>query len=252
MQLIAALCLALFACTAVATFQIVTLVRSHVNYEDALLAGLNPAKHCTEWPSAKVVSACRVLLSKDNAPLADSIATFLANTRKTAAAGAALKGRIALRSENYQGARASLEFAASLPGGKRALRQERDAILDDFRSKLAQYKAPQQFIDITAELLRAGESPTVRAWTGNEEFWLRWNAVRILQAARKRVDMVPVYIQDLEHAGGMRTRIDAVEQLGELKDRRAVPHLKRAAAKGWRDPFVAAAAKEALEESFGK
>ncbi|MBD3239676.1 MAG: protein kinase [Chitinivibrionales bacterium] len=103
-------------------------------------------------------------------------------------------------------------------------------------------------VQLIAEELQAADSRAVKAWLGSPDYWLRWNAVCIREAAGLAVDSVGVYLLDLAHGGSMRTRTRAARKLGELGDKRAVPGLKAARDRGWQDPFVAAAAGAALEQ----
>jgi len=104
--------------------------------------------------------------------------------------------------------------------------------------------------DASAVTLAAADDPIVSGWVANTQYWLRWNGVRIREAAGLEVDMVEVYILDLKHGGSMKTRINAAQSLGESGDDRAIEPLTEAREKGFRDPFVATTAASMLEKYF--
>jgi HEAT repeat protein len=64
------------------------------------------------------------------------------------------------------------------------------------------------------------------------------------------VDMVPVYIQDLSFAGSVPARIAAVDRLGEIGDKRAIPSLKKVKELDQNDPLVSMEAGKVLDEKF--
>jgi HEAT repeat protein len=86
----------------------------------------------------------------------------------------------------------------------------------------------------------------------NPHYWIRWNAVKITETTGKKIDMVSIYLLDLNSTASMRTRIRAAEKLGEIGDKRAVPLLQEIGARGIRDPFVSAAARDVLSRYFNE
>ena len=64
------------------------------------------------------------------------------------------------------------------------------------------------------------------------------------------VDLVPVYIQDLSFAGSVQARISAIDRLGEIGDKRAIPALKKVKELDQNDPLVSTEAGKVLEEKF--
>jgi tetratricopeptide (TPR) repeat protein len=72
--------------------------------------------------------------------------------------------------------------------------------------------------------------PPLRGALESERHRLRWNAAKALERLAKPVDMVALYILDLERED-CPTRRRAAIRLGEAKDPRAVPVLRRAKGK---------------------
>jgi tetratricopeptide (TPR) repeat protein len=163
-----------------------------------------------------------------------------------------MKAEMALQENDYEKAKHALQQAMEQGGGKQVVRAERDAILAAMESNMQRGEAPESLIEIILENLDAADSPKISEWLHDTHYWLRWNAVEILEKAGKQPDMVPVYMLDLHHGGSMRTRIRAARKLGEIGDRRAVSALKKARDKGFADPIVAATATGVLEERFNE
>lgn len=86
--------------------------------------------------------------------------------------------------------------------------------------------------DLTPVIARLDDKiePALVEGTQSEHYWRRWNSVRGLEArgASKKIDYSLVYSMDLVHGGRCETRRVAARKLGQLKDRRALPYLKRA------------------------
>ena len=164
--------------------------------------------------------------------------------------GHTLSGRIAIRNGNYKEAIERFDFVKERKNGKQVLEEEFDNILADSKIQLMRLKASASFISLIAITLEAADNPTVRDWVVDHQYWLRWNAVYIMEAAGIPVDMVEVYILDLKHAGSASTRVEAAKKLGELGDERAIPALKEAEDKGLRDPFVSGTASLILKNYF--
>jgi serine/threonine protein kinase len=86
-------------------------------------------------------------------------------------------------------------------------------------------------IKVLAQLDSSIESRLVEE-TKSEQYWRRWNSVRALEArsASKKIDYAVVYSMDLLHGGQCQTRRGAAAKLAQLKDKNALPYLKRAQA----------------------
>jgi class 3 adenylate cyclase len=86
---------------------------------------------------------------------------------------------------------------------------------------------------------KAGEralGPLVQA-SADKRYWLRWNAVKALKKLGRadEVDLVGLYLQDLEHAGRCSVRKQAAQKLAEFKDSRALKPLRRAKQRNFLD-----------------
>jgi hypothetical protein len=183
---------------------------------------------------------------------ASVIAQTLIETPSTAAYGYLLAGRIAVREKDFTGANEAFLQAKQQAHGRGVVDKNIPVILNDLEKILIQEKAGNTLIKLVAHTLKAGEIHRVKRWVHDPRYWLRWNGVWIQEAAGNAVDMVPVYILDLDRGASMRTRITAAQKLGESGDRRAVKPLIKAKKRGMRDPFVSAAAAAVLERCFKK
>jgi hypothetical protein len=197
------------------------------------------------------VTRCRMLLLADSLAAASAIAGELCDKAPQSPYGHIFLGWIAFKRDDYNAAQTHLDAIKRLKQHTRALRDELAFMLDDIRETLVGSRAEQTLIDLLAHTLELGHNHTFRKWAADTRYWLRWNTVKVLNAADVDVDMVPVYILDLQHAGSFQTRMTATEKLGELKDKRAVPVLKEVAENVFVDPFVALKARATLRECFG-
>lgn len=200
-----------------------------------------------------LADSCRYLLEEKELYHAEKPAHRLIDRGGVAAAnGYLLRGRIALENEEYSAAKDAFTEALELPGGRALLRKEENALLRQLKEILSRERTDELLVSLVAHTLGLGESEEVRRWTSHVHYWLRWNTVRIREAAGEDVDMVQMYILDMNHAGSVSTRVRAARKLGELGDKKAVPALKKARDKGIRAPFVAATASSVLQEHFGE
>ncbi|MBW1811410.1 MAG: adenylate/guanylate cyclase domain-containing protein, partial [Deltaproteobacteria bacterium] len=102
-------------------------------------------------------------------------------------------------------------------------------VVDDLISSLDR-SSPTALMDfITARLNKEAVPKLVKA-SKHRRYWLRWNSIRLLKriGALEQVDQGFAYIQDLRYAGSCSTRKLAAKKLAELKDRRALEHLRQA------------------------
>lgn len=123
---------------------------------------------------------------------------------------------------------------------------ERRAALGAFRRALEMDSRYQEDRDLLAglvELLGHGEMggeaadllvpigrpavPALRGALESERYRLRWNAAKALERLNEPVDVVALYLLDLEREDCL-TRRHAAIRLGDVRDRRAVPALLRA------------------------
>lgn len=159
-----------------------------------------------------------------------------------------LLGRIELKKGNYT--LADSQFKEALEKRKSILRYERNDILNDLEIVFKKGKAPESLISTVINTLKIAEHKRIHTWLQSPHYWLRWNAVRVIESSGKKVDLVNVYLIDLNSTASIRTRIRAAEKLGELGDKRAIPLLQEIGARGIRDPFVSATARDVISRYF--
>ncbi|HEX3020610.1 MAG TPA: protein kinase [Chitinispirillaceae bacterium] len=159
-----------------------------------------------------------------------------------------LLGRLELKKGNY--ITADIHFKAAPELIKSIFKYQIDLIIDDLQNIFQKEKAPESLIYLVSRTLSLGDNKRVHQWLSNNQYWLRWNTVKVMETAGKKIDMVDIYMLDLNSTASMRTRIRAAEKLGELGDRRAVPLLEDIGSKGIRDPFVSATARNVLSRYF--
>lgn len=177
-------------------------------------------------------------------------ANALAVTEEGASRGHLLSGIIACRKETFDDAFVAFETAQRFPSGTKLMERNRAYIVSLCLPVLSKKRAPDPLVSIMAKMCSAADVPVIKKAVYEKPYWLRWNSLRIMQAAGKHVDLVRVFILDLKYSKTMKTRIQAIHDLGELKDKRAIPALKEAAGKGIRDPFVSSAASQTLRDAF--
>lgn len=202
------------------------------------------------FSSQNLIDRCKILIDNDSLKEAEKIARDLTRMKSTLEYGHTLLGRIGIRNGDYKEAIERLDFVKERKKGKKLIEEELDKIISDSKIQLMKMKAPATLISLIAITLEAADNPTVHEWVGDTQYWLRWNAVYIMESAGIPIDMVEVYILDLKHAGSASTRVSAAKKLGELGDKRAIPALKEAEKKGLRDPFVSGTASLVLKNYF--
>jgi serine/threonine protein kinase len=177
-------------------------------------------------------------------------ANALAVTREGAARGHFLRGIFACQKGDFDEALSAFETAETLPAGSRLPERNRGHILSLCLPTLQKRRAPDALVSIMAKKCKAADHPAINKAPYEKPYWLRWNAVRIRQAAGLQVDLVQVFVLDLKYARTIWTRLQAIRDLGDLNDRRAIPALIEAKKKGVRDPFVSSAAAKVLSEVY--
>lgn len=202
------------------------------------------------FSSQNLINRCKTLIENDSIKEAKKIALDLTQIKPTLEYGHTLLGRMAVRNGNYKEAIERFDFVKERKKGKQVLEEEFDNILEDSKIQLMKMKASASLVSLIAITLEAADNPIVHEWLADNQYWLRWNAVYIMEAAGIPVDMVEVYILDLKFAGSASTRVEAAKKLGELGDARAIPALEEAEEKGLRDPFVSGTASLVLKNYF--
>lgn len=236
--------LGLFIATAVISLAITSAVTR--NREGGLFLPLGGL----DRQGVSFVNKCRTWLSAGNYDSAAACADALAATENGAARGHFLRAIIACREMHCEEAAIELESAGRLPGGAKLLERNRAYMVAMALPLLKKDRVPDSFVSLLSGKLGAADDPIIKNAVYERPYWMRWNSVHILQAAGKQVDMVLVYILDLQYSKTLHTRLQAVRELRSLGDRRAVPALKESRDKGIRDLFVSSAASTALKEVF--
>lgn len=157
-------------------------------------------------------------------------------------------GRLELKKENYL--TADEHFNTALEMDKEVLKYQIDPLIDDLEEIFRKEKAPEQLVNLVSRTLSLSGHKRISQWLNHNHYWVRWNTVKVMEAAGVKVDMVNIYMLDLNSNASMRTRIRAAEKLGEMGDRRAVPLLEEIGSRRMRDPFVSATARNILSKYF--
>ena len=179
---------------------------------------------------------------------AASRAALLTLSENCAAAGQFLQGLVACRQKNFDDAMLAFETAEGLPDGKDCIR--RNCHYMAVRYALVNERMPDMLVAILARDFDADDDHAVQRAVNEKPYWPRWNALRILQSGGKKVDLAKVFILDLKYAEDRHVRIQAIHDLGELGDRRAIPALKEARRLEKKDPLISAAAARVLKKVF--
>ena len=199
-------------------------------------------------PEGLLMGQCEIGLNDNNRDMALAAAGKLSTLNPVFPEAHILIARTLIREGKFEAAEKTFSRAANCKGGKGAVKKELDAILDDVAGYLKKNTAPAALVELVVSTLGAGNHPKVRLWSTDTNYWLRWNAIKILKNADAVVDTVPVYILDLAFAGSVQTRLQAVRMLGRVGDKRSLTALKNARELGQNDPLVSAEASRVLEE----
>jgi hypothetical protein len=127
----------------------------------------------------------------------------------------------ALSAGRYNEASEWFSELQKINGGNNAIRKEVPFFIN-YLEKRIDRELPVVLVDLCAEMLFISETPNIKVWIKSDHYWQRWNAARILRKAGHKVDLVELYILDLEYSANPRTKILAAEKLGEIGDRRAI------------------------------
>ncbi|MGB7569328.1 MAG: protein kinase, partial [Chitinivibrionales bacterium] len=198
----------------------------------------------------KLFRQCSEALEKSNREAALEAGNKLTSMNPIHPQSWIVLARIMIREGKYDVAANELKRVPSLKGGKKTLKKALPAILLEICRQMKKGPAPPPLLDMAVHTLSAGANPLVRSWIQDTNHWLRWNAVEVLKMSNSDIDIVPVYIQDLSFAGSVQVRLAAVDSLGEIGDKRAIPALKKVMALDQNDPLASAEAGKVLEEKF--
>ncbi len=139
----------------------------------------------------------------------------------------ALRARALLRQPKPQYTQAAKLLKAACEKDLRLLTDER--VIEDLVACLNRPSA-EETIDFIAQRAGAAAVPALRQGAADRRYYLRWNSVRALQKLGREdeVDVVQLYILDLEYGDACSLRKAAARKLAELKDPRALEPLRRA------------------------
>jgi len=216
----------------------------------AWFLGSAPAGPSPGSPEALLMRQCVAGLDDNNRDMAMGAALKLSAMNPARASARLLIARALIRDGKFEAAANALASAARLKGSGRALHKELPAILDEIERQLKKDSAPPALLDLVVYTLSAGHNARIRSWTTDTNYWLRWNAVKILRLSDVDIDSVRVYVLDLAFAGSVQTRLQAVRMLGDLRDKRAETALRKVKELGQNDPLVSAEASRVLEEKY--
>lgn len=196
----------------------------------------------------QLIDTCRAYINTCNYWSANELADILAASKNKnfALHGHLFKAMAALCSDKLSEAAELFSEVQSLDGGENAIRREHPFFIK-YLEDWIERELTETLVSLCAERLFLHENPQVKAWTREKQYWTRWNAVLILQKGGEKVDLVPVYIMDLDHSASARTKIRAAERLGDIGDKRAVTAL--IAARDGKGP-AASVARRVLREKF--
>ncbi|MFC1851606.1 serine/threonine-protein kinase [candidate division CSSED10-310 bacterium] len=164
--------------------------------------------------------------------------------------GTILEGRCYLKNGDYSAAGIAFEKAQHKNGGKDLFHTMKSQILNECEQILIRKKAPPALIELILQSLRV-KQPKIKMWVNSSEYWLRWNAVALSTSAKIPVDWVAIYILDL-NADEWSIRDNAVKELGERGDERAIPALEKISQNKFTDPLIARRAHSVLINVFKK
>ncbi len=230
--------------TAAALFMVIIIVTAAIVLTSGNVSDLPPENS----PQGRLILQCSAALQENNRAAAMNAVDGLSAINPRHPLADVLLARVNIRNGMFDAAKAGLLGVESVKSGGGIIKKQLPAILDDISRPLRTGPAPPQAVELVRYVLLAGSHPIVQSWTKSPSYWLRWNAVDILQKSNSAVDMTSVFIQDLSCRDKLQTRLQAVARLGTSDDRRALDALREAAGRGAADPLVAQEAKRVLDE----
>jgi hypothetical protein len=196
----------------------------------------------------QLIDTCRAYIEKCDYWQASEIADILIESKRKdhALYGRLYKAMAALCADRFNDAFDLFAEVRKLDGGESAIRREHP-FFTRYLEAWIERELPESLVNLCGQGLYLYDNSQIKTWTKNEHYWVRWNAVYIIQRGSEKVDLVPIYILDLDHSASARTKVRAAERLGDLGDRRAVPAL--IAARDGKGP-AASTARRVLREKF--
>jgi len=221
---------------------------SHGTFEESVRAVDQLMKFPGDITTELLIKECEEHLASGNLENARLLAERLEQKERTRIAGLFLLLRCDLMANDPGLARTRIEALNKDDKGRALLKQKSELVWQALKPLLEKERASVDVISLITESLSDIDHLLFLDWVNSPHYWLRWNSVTVLKAGNFPVDMVNVYILDLQTAGNWRTRRDAAEKLGQLGDARAIPALEEAQNLAIRDPFVSRAARMALKK----
>jgi serine/threonine-protein kinase len=246
-QLTVALACSATAIAAAVLILLAVTVNSKITDRNHLVAAAQEKGYAVK-NGKQLIAICREYIDKCDYYNASELAGVLATAKGKAYAlnGRLMNAMAALCADRFGEAAALFAKVKALPGGEAAIRKEHPFYIKYLEAWIER-ELPDSLINLCAKNLYLHGNAQVKGWTADEHYWVRWNAVYILQKGGRNVDLVPIYILDLDHSASAKTKIRAAEKLGALGDRRAVPAL--IAARDGRNP-ASSVARRVLREKF--
>lgn len=196
----------------------------------------------------QLIDTCRSYINACNYWPANELSGILAasKNKNLALHGRLFKAMAALCSDKLSEASELFSEVQKLDGGENAIRREHPYFIKYLEAWIER-ELTETMVNLCAERLFLQDNHQITVWTRDKHYWVRWNAVYILQKGGAKIDFVPVYILDLDHSASARTKIRAAERLGDIGDKRAVAAL--VAARDGKGP-AALTARRVLREKF--
>jgi serine/threonine protein kinase len=238
---------ALFTVTALCVFTVILIIGFAII---ASVSGNGPALPPQDSLQGTLIHECEAALRDNNRFLARNIVDGLSSIHPLHPLAQVLMARVHIRNGMFEQATSLFLQVESTAGGRQVLKKQVPAILDDISRQCKTGPVSPALFEMVRSVLHAGRHPVVRSWIQSPQYWLRWNAVDMLQMSGVAVDLTPVYILDLSMKERIQPRLLAVRKLGEIGSPRALAALREAASHGTNDPVVAQAAKKVLEEKL--
>jgi len=196
----------------------------------------------------QLLDTCRTYINACDYWNASELADILAESKRKhfALHGRLFKAMAALCADKFDEASELFAEVKKFDGGENAIRREHPFFIKYLEAWIER-ELPIALVNLCAEQLLLHDNHQLKVWARDKHYWIRWNAVYIQQKGGEKIDLVPIYILDLDHSASARTKIRAAERLGDIGDKRAVPAL--IAARDGRGP-AASTARRVLREKF--
>ena len=91
------------------------------------------------------------------------------------------QGRLELKKANYLVA--DQHFNTALEMNKEVLKYQIDPLIDDLEEIFRKEKAPESLINLVSRTLSLSSHKRIRQWLDHNHYWIRWNTVKVMEAA---------------------------------------------------------------------